>query len=340
MKLRLLAAAMLLTSEAAAQEPSLRPVDKTAYAFARDSGFAMPVNNSRIAFTIPEKDLLAENVAFDPRDSSFYVGSTRHGKIMRRTKNGRVTDFIPTGRDGMWMVVGMKVDPPRSALWVNSSAQGNYVRLRAEEQGQAGLFRYDISGRLVKKYVPREPGNHFFNDLVIAPDGTVYITDMIGGSIYRVGAGDSLELFIGPGKLRSPNGITADMDGTQLFVASSDGIAFVDVARRTVEMMTPSAGVDPIGVDGIYWHKGALIGIQGGRRNRVQRFVIDIPGRRLTSAEVLEQNHPMFMNPTTGVIVGEDLYYIANSQFSSFRRGELFPMSRLFETVVLRLPVN
>lgn len=81
--------------------------------------------------------------------------------------------------------------------------------------------------------------------------------------------------------------------------------------------------------------------MQGGRRNRVQQFAVDLDGGRLLSAQVLEANHPMFMNPTTGVVVGDELYFIANSQFSSFMKdGKLFPESRLFETVILRLPLN
>ncbi len=340
MILRIALLTLVFAWDLGAQTPASRPVDKTAYAFARDSAFAEPRNNSFIAFTIPQKDLLAENVAFDPRDSSFYVGSTRHGKVVKRARDGRISDFIPTGRDGMWMVVGMKMDTVRNALWVNSSAQGNYINLRSEEQGMAGLFRYDMSGRLTKKYTPREPGNHFFNDLVVMPDGAVFITDMMGGSIYRVGPADSLELFIAAGKLTSPNGITASADGRLLFVPSNEGISVIDIASRTVEVMKPADGVDPLGIDGLYWYNGALIGIQSGRRNRVQKFVMDVPGRRLVSAEVLEANHPMFMNPSTGVVVGSDLYYIANAQFGSFRRGELFPLPRLFETVILRLPLS
>lgn len=60
------------------------PVDRTSYAYARDSVFARPMNRGSIAFTIPTKDLLAENVAYDPRDRSFYVWSTRHGNVVRR----------------------------------------------------------------------------------------------------------------------------------------------------------------------------------------------------------------------------------------------------------------
>ncbi len=332
------AAVLLLSVQVSAAQA--RPVDRTAYAFARDSAFATAVNKSHIAFTIPQKDMLAENVAFDPRDSSFYVGSTRHGKVVRRAKNGRITDFIPTGRDGMWMVVGMKVDTRRNALWVNTSAQGNYINLRPEDQGKAALFRYDMRGRLVKRYVPRETGNHFFNDVVVASNGTLYVTDMMGNSIYRIDAADSLELWVPSGKLTSPNGITASANGRQLFVASNEGISVIDVASRAVDVLAPAEGVDSRAIDGIYWHEGTLIGVQGGRRNRVQRFTIDLEGKRILSADVLEANHPMFMNPTTGVVAGSDFYYVANSQFSSFANGQLFPQSRLFETVILRVPLN
>jgi streptogramin lyase len=334
----LLAALVVPVSSLAAQAPP--PPDRTAYAYARDSAFAMPVNRSHIAFTIPQKDMLAENVAFDPRDSSFYVGSTRHGKIVKRSRDGRVSDFVPTGRDGMWMVVGMKLDTRRNALWVNSSAQGNYIGLQPADQGKAAFFRYDMRGRLVKKYVPREEGNHFFNDVAITPDGALYITDMFAGSVYRIGDADSLELWIGPGKFSFPNGITSSADGRRLFVASREGISMIDVASRSADLLQPADGVDPLGIDGIYWHDGSLIGVQSGRRSRVQKFAMDTQNKRLTSGEILEANHPMFMNPTTGVIAGSDLYYIANSQFSSFANGQLYPQTRLFETVILRLPLN
>jgi len=334
-----LALLVLTAFDASAQAP--RPPDRTAYAYARDSLFAMQVNRAHIAFTIPQKDLLAENVAFNPADSAFYVGSTRHGKVVRRSRDGQIRDFIPTGRDGLWMVVGMKVDPRRKALWVNTSAQGNYVGLKPEDRGRAGIFRYDLSGRLVKRYLPREAGPHFFNDVVVAPDRSVFITDMEPGAIYRIGEGDSLALWLAGGKMTDPNGITMSDDGRKLFVASNEGISVVDVATRSLALLQKPDSVDMLGIDGLYWHRGSLIGIQSGRRNRVQRFRMDDARSRIVAAEVLEANHPMFMNPSTGVIVGDDLYMIANAQFRSFTAsGEIFPPERMFETVILRVPLR
>ncbi|MEO6166851.1 MAG: hypothetical protein ABIO46_01945 [Chitinophagales bacterium] len=34
------------------------------------------INNSFIAFTIPEKNVIPENIAYNPKDGSFYIGST------------------------------------------------------------------------------------------------------------------------------------------------------------------------------------------------------------------------------------------------------------------------
>ncbi len=49
----------------------------------------------------------------------------------------------------------------------------------------------------------------------------------------------------------------------------------------------------------------------------------------------------MFNVPTSGVIVNDTFYYVANAQFGSFNKdGSLFPMERLFEPVVLKVKLN
>jgi sugar lactone lactonase YvrE len=319
------------------------PPDRTAYAYARDSAFAHPTNRGTIAFTLPTKDLLAENVAYDPRDRSFYVGSTRHGSIVRRAADGTITDFVPGGRDGMWMVIGMKVDARRGWLWVNSAGGSNYVRHTAADEGRSALFRYDLrTGRLLKRYAVADTGQHFLNDLVLADDGTVYLTNMLAGAIYTVAPGaDSLVLWTRPQGLTFPNGIALSADGRTLFVPSREGINAIDVGTRERRVLPVADSIDVRGIDGLYWHQGALIGVQGGRRNRVQRFTLAPGGDRITGATVLEAHHPMFMNPTTGVVVGDDIYVVANSQFDSISEtGTLLPRERLFETVILRIPIR
>lgn len=336
----IIAIQLVLGFEACSDPPNR---DTTAYAQARDSAFARPINRSNIAFTIPNKRLLAENVAYDPVTASFFVGSTHFGNVWRRGANGSISEFIPTGRDGMWMVIGMKVDAPRRLLWVNSSAGTNFLGFKRADAGRAALFSYDLaSASLAKKFIPSDTGAHFFNDLVVLRDGSVFVTDMAAGAIYRrARSAMRLERWLNLGQGSSPNGIAIDADERYLYVAVEDGITRIEIANRTVESVIANTRVYARGIDGLYWYDGSLIAIQGGRRNRVQRFTLSKDGASIVSADVVEANHPMFMNPTTGVIVGQALFVVANSQFDSFLPdGTLFPDDRLFETVILRVPLG
>ena len=52
-------------------------------------------------------------------------------------------------------------------------------------------------------------------------------------------------------------------------------------------------------------------------------------------------NNPLFKEPTLGVVVKQDLFYVANSQWGSFDKGGvLWPIERLKEPVILRLHLS
>jgi hypothetical protein len=53
----------------------------------------------------------------------------------------------------------------------------------------------------------------------------------------------------------------------------------------------------------------------------------------------LERSHPRFDEPTLGVRVGRDFYYVANSQYGAFGEGGVPDAARLELPVVLRLPL-
>ena len=51
-----------------------------------------------VAFTIPEKEIAAEGVAYDPVTKAFFVASVRKGKIFRIGAGRKVSDFVAAGR--------------------------------------------------------------------------------------------------------------------------------------------------------------------------------------------------------------------------------------------------
>ena len=308
------------------------------------------INNSIIAFTIPEKDLLPENITYDPVSESFFVGSTRKGKIVRIDKSGNRTDFITQKPNGLYMVIGMKVDSKNRWLWVCSSGGDNLIdyRRKDDKEGRpAGIFKFDLeTGKLIKKYTVDVPGEvHFFNDLVLDNQGNAYITHMFSDAgIYTIQkASDRLELFTKPDGLRYPNGITISDDQKYLFVAHSDGIGRLEIENKVWTPLSIPEGLKisrKESIDGLYYYKSSLIGVQQDV-NSVQKFFLGPDDISIEKSTVLEANHPMMNKPTTGVLVGDSFYYIANSQFGSFDENHvLFPPEKLYEVCVLKLSLD
>jgi hypothetical protein len=94
-------------------------------------------------------------------------------------------------------------------------------------------------------------------------------------------------------------------------------------------------------IDGLYFYKGSLVAVQPfAERKKVVRYHLDKMANAVTKAEVIEAEHPLFIQPTTGVLVGKDFYYIANSQLQLFRRlykpDGAYDRGQLLDVVVLR----
>ncbi|REJ78740.1 MAG: hypothetical protein DWQ47_04650 [Acidobacteria bacterium] len=302
-----------------------------------------PVINSYISFSLPEKDLLPENVAYDPVEETFYVGSTRKGKIVR-FKDGEHSVFATREEHGLWQVIGMKVDAKRRLLWVCSSSGENLVGHSKGEPAKGGLFKFDLkTGRLLKKFVLEEPGkSHFFNDLVVSSKGDVYATHMFDeAAIYRISAGkDELELFLKPERFAAPNGIALSSDEKLLFIAHRFGVKTLNTKTKEFLNLQYPEDVTMKGIDGIYFHDNSLIAIHSDAK-LVRRYPLDETLGHVVRGETLESGHPLLDNPTTGVIVGNWFHYIANSQFGRFsENGELLPYERLVQPVILRVRIS
>lgn len=304
------------------------------------------INNSYIAFTVPEKDLLPENVAYDPQKEAFFVSSTRKGKVLR-VKDGEIKEFVSSKEHGLWMTIGMKVDAQRRILWVNSSGGSNlegYTWKDDKEGRPAGVFKFNLdTGEFIQKYTMEKKGEvHFFNDLVVARNGDVYVTHTFGeSSIYKIANGsDKLELFVKDDAIEYPNGITIADNQRVLFVAHADGFARIELPTKKITALSIPKGVKVSrreSMDGLYYYKWSLIGMQSDLET-INRYYLNDDGNGIEKVEVVEKNHPMMDYPTTGVMVGSTFYYIANSQFPRISDdGVLMPMEQLYEPVILKV---
>ena len=304
---------------------------------------AAPLVRSTPAFTLAERDLLTEGIAYDPKTRSFFVGSVHRGKILRVDDGGRATEFVPPGLKGFWAPLGMRVDAARRVLWVAGAALPQTAGYDSADAGRSGLFRFDLaSGALTGRFpLPADGQPHTLGDVTIARNGDVYSTDSRGPAVYRVRAGsDSIEQFATSPLLLSAQGLALDAEERTLYVADySRGILRIDLATRAIRLLETADDVLALGIDGLYLVKGSLVGIQNGvEPHRVVRLRLDARGDRVEHSAVLERARPDYAEPTLGVVVGRDLYYVAASQWERFREdGTIDAPETLRPPLVLRL---
>jgi sugar lactone lactonase YvrE len=320
---------------------SLREREDFAEVQRRMDALSIPVGQARPAFTLPQKDLIPEGVAHDPKTGAFFVSSVRRRKIVRVASDGTASDLVAEGQDGLLSVLGSAVDAPRRALWAASQATPQMAGFRQEEAGRSFLAELDLdSGRLRRTVAAPEGGR--LADISVGADGAVFAADPESGRVYGLDRdAKALRTIVEKGSLRSAQGIAIAPGGQTLYVADyARGVARVRVADGSVSWLTAPPDTPLTGIDGLVLANGWLVAIQNGLTpHRVIGLRLDPAGQAVTESRVLERAHRAFDEPTLGVVVGSDLYFVANSQYGHFRRDGSLDETRLVGAVVLRTPL-
>lgn len=295
---------------------------------------------AEIAFSLSEKDLIPEGIAYDPATKSFYVGSIFKKKIVRVDKSGKATDFVTSGEHGLLEVLGMTVH--NGHLYAcNNTSEGTDSLSR-----QSNVHVFDLkNGSLVRRFSVKDGRKHLFNDLCFLDNGDLFVTDSDGGGIYLIKNGSTeIEPFIPEGTFRYPNGITRSENSEKLFVStgSGEGIVAIDVrSKKLTSLKHPKYLI--IGTDGLYQYKQHLIGIQNVLfPESVLQFTPSADLNSMEEIEFLLESHPRLNTPTTGVIVGDEFYFIGNSQLLQLigNNGQIKNPHELTDTFILKIKLT
>ncbi len=266
-------------------------------------------------FALISDSAAPEGITYDPVSRRVFVG-TIHGEILQVDERGQVSVFVP--RDsGLLQVLGLKVDPDRKLLW---AVNGIFPELLSSEApkpevGVGGIHAFRLAdGKVAGKYwLDERPLLHGFNDLALARNGDVYVTDSAQAAVYRVHAG-KLELFVRDEHLTFANGTVLAPDQKRLYVASVEGISLVDVPTRKVRRLAVPANASVHSIDGLAYHRGDLIGVQSSPYlGRVVRISLGIDGRSVRRVSTLSSRSPVEYSQTTAVVAGDQLYVVAGT---------------------------
>lgn len=280
------------------------------------------IGRGRVIATIEERDLVPEGTTWDPATRSVLIGSLNKNTIIAIAPDGRITDRVARGANGLHSVVGIHVDSARGILWVTSNARFD----RQTDSTRSALYAFDAAtGRFRNRYeIPAGSGPNFLNDLTTSPDGSVYVTDSRAGVVWTLRAGTtSMSRFDAAGETTSPNGITISRDGRHLFFSDMDFIRVVPLAGGAPWTLEVPDSINVFGIDGLAFVPDGLIAHHPLSYWRVVRYSMDRGHRRITGRTIIEFNTPDSRTSTTGEIAGDDYVYIGNSQIDRMNAGRI-----------------
>lgn len=288
----------------------------------------VPAGSSTTAYIHKEKDLMVEGVAWDILKKTLFLSSLHRRKIVAVDSKGSARNFVKEKADGLLQVVGMEVDPQRRHLWVCSGYWGSMtiLDLKKTRDLRTGVFKYDVdTGKLIKVWYTADKKKRFFNDVTVSSSGDVYLTDTMGGAVFRIKAEDQKLKEFPVGKdFCYPNGITISDDNKVLFVGDHQGMHRIDLSTGSSERVKHSAEVSLVGVDGLAFYNDSLIAHQRRCTGGVVRYYLDKDYRKVVRKKELEVFNPYFDFPTTGEVAEGKYYYIANAQIQTIdKEGEL-----------------
>jgi hypothetical protein len=265
----------------------------------------------------------------------------RQRRIVRIHTDGSTTDLLGPD-DGLMGVLGLQVDATRRVLWACSGHIREMEGYDETQTGRTSITKFDLAtSKVIRRFdLSAEDRAHDFNDVAVASTGVAYITDSLGGGIYVIDEHSAFNPLLPPETLNGPNGIAVGPNDRVLYVSQySVGLSIVDLETLDIRMLPHPAEVVTVGIDGLYYHDGALIGVQNmAGLDRVTRFHLTDDGRYITSADVLDAHDPHLEDPTTGAIVDGAFVYIANSQLPKFDAdGNLPPVEEMDPTFILEV---
>jgi sugar lactone lactonase YvrE len=159
------------------------------------------------------------------KDGTLYIGSIK-GIIFRAPPGSAKAEpwVQPTTENGILSLLGILTDERSGTLWVCSSP--NPFR-NPPAVGTAALMAFDLRTGTQKGVYPFPAPASVCNDITVAHDGTVYVSDTPNGRILRLTRGaKNLEVFAQDARLKGIDGL----------VLSGNETLYVNIVTRGLLM--------------------------------------------------------------------------------------------------------
>lgn len=276
-----------------------------------------PQSSGSRSFVLTDPNLLAEDIAYDPKTARIFLSSVHERKILSCTSAGACETFAANSPQlSLLGVLALRVDATRRFLWATSVGMKPVADLKEGDDGRSTLLKFDLdNGKLLARFETAAMAKHALGDMTLGADGAVYVADGLSGDMFALKPGAAhLEQLVPHGTFVSPQTPALSHDASLLYVPDyTMGIAAIELQSRKVKWLTSAIPVALDCIDGLYAIGNDLLAVQNGTQpERIVSFHLHSPSE-IDGFKVLEANWKGLGDPTHGVIVENSFYFIVNS---------------------------
>jgi hypothetical protein len=298
-----------------------------------------PFQHTTSFIDLHDPKFVPEDIDYDPQARTFLITSVLEKKIVRLAMDGTQTDFA-TAPDA-WPMMALKIDAKRGVVWATEVALDKFAPAPSKDWGRSAVLCLSLKdGSLLRRI--EGPSQTALGDMALTPDGDAIVSDGAGGGVYRIrfrsAKSDSLERLDG-GDFISPQTPALLPDGRHVFVPDYvRGLGVLDLATKQVRWIETNRRHTVDGIDGLYLTGSNLIAVQNGSSpERVVTFHLDRNWKQVLSEDLIERSTPTLGDPTHGVVIGDNFFYIANSGWNSLDdNGNLKPNSKMTAAHIMK----
>lgn len=277
-----------------------------------------PAGEGAVAMTLAGDPADYSAIAWDGSRERFLVGTLRDGRILAVDAAGDAEVLLQADADnGLWSVNGLAVDESRKRLWVSSVATPAFAGYTESDGNRNAVFEFDLETlERVGRYDLRPDGlYHELGGMALASDGQLYVVDTVRPVVYRKRPGQpSLELFVASSELVAFTDVAVTPDNSRLFASDPVmGIFLVDPMAEAAAMLTGPETLNLGGIQSVGYHDGDLFVVQAGiQPERLTRLELDPSGASVANVVPMAVALDAFERPGPGTIADGSFYYFAN----------------------------
>ena len=279
-----------------------------------------PQGEAEVVAEFPGRTGIIEGIAFRERTGDLFLGDVHHRCIWRRDRDGRIARYSAEDED-LLGIFAIALDEERNTLWATMAALPEMSGYTTDMKGHTGLAEFNLSTSELRRLIP-VPGDgreHRLGDLLVAPDGTIYLTDSKAPVIWQLAPGaEEMQKVVDSPVFGSLQGVTLEKR-TLLVADYVNGLFIVELATGNITALTPPKNTTLIGIDGLVTVPGGIVATQNGvEPQRVIRVTFSPSLETITGVSVLAAALPNLTDLTLVTLANQRPTFIAGSGWDGF----------------------